>query len=106
MPTGKNHWITYSFTYARRKIITFNILTMPASINEILAPDIFEAGGVSGLWPSPPAITQPHHVTSVDRCSCCRQTNHHSTFGLVSLLCPSLRSLWTLISTLGPLHRS
>src|ERR1700678_3338610 len=77
---------------------------MPASINEILAPDIFEAGGVSGLWPSPPAITQPHHVTSVDRCSCCRQTNHHSTFGLVSLLCPSLRSLWTLISTLGPLH--
>ena len=45
MPTGKNHWITYSFTYARRqKIITFNILTMPASINKILAPDIFEAG--------------------------------------------------------------
>src|SRR5271168_4596612 len=63
------------------------------------------AHGVSGLWPSPPAITQPHHVTSVDRCSCCRQTNHHSTFGLVSLLCPSLRSLWTLISTLGPLQR-
>src|ERR1700678_4136889 len=63
------------------------------------------AHGVSGLWPSPPAITQPHHVTSVDRCSCCRQTNH-STFGLVSLLCPSLRSLWTLISTLGPLHRT
>src|SRR5271168_552706 len=37
MPTGKNHWITYSFTYARRKIITFNILTMPASINKILS---------------------------------------------------------------------
>src|ERR1700678_220894 len=44
MPTGENHWITYSFTYARRKIITFNILPMPASINKILAPDIFEAG--------------------------------------------------------------
>src|ERR1700678_865847 len=28
----------------RRKIITFNILTMPAIIDEILAPDIFEAG--------------------------------------------------------------
>jgi hypothetical protein len=49
------------------------------------------AHGVSGLWLSPPAITQPHHVTSVDRCSCCRQTNHHSTFGLASLCCPSLR---------------
>src|SRR5271168_2691227 len=59
----------------------------------------------SGSLPTSPAISRDvSRDTSVDRRSCCRQIENHLLTWL-SLLCPSLRSLWTLISTLGPLQR-
>src|SRR5271168_1283285 len=58
----------------------------------------------SGSLPTSPAISRDvSRDTSVDRRSCCRQIQNHLLTWL-SLLCPSLLSLWTLISTLGPLH--